>query len=80
MARLAHAIALDNQNVAADVVEIQEFPALAQRYGVRSVPLTVINEHIQIPGAVREPEFVEKVLQAGVANTPEASSADGSLN
>ncbi len=75
MARLAHAIALENQHVTADVVEIQEFPALAQRYSVRSVPLTVINENIQFPGAVRESEFVDKVLQAGVSKDPEASDA-----
>jgi predicted DsbA family dithiol-disulfide isomerase len=69
MARLAHALALENQHVTADVVEVQEFPTLAQRYSVRSVPLTVINEYTRLAGAVRESEFVEKVLQAGVGNT-----------
>jgi predicted DsbA family dithiol-disulfide isomerase len=68
MARLAHAIALENQYVTADVVEIQEFPALAQRYAVRSVPLTIINEYIRLTGVVREPELVEKVLQAGATD------------
>ena len=66
MARLAHALALENPQITADVVEIQEFPALSRTYGVRSVPLTVINDIIRFTGAVPETEFVEKVLQAGV--------------
>jgi predicted DsbA family dithiol-disulfide isomerase len=77
MARLAHALALENQHITADVVEVQEFPTLAQRYSVHSVPLTVINEYTRSAGAVRESEFIEKVLQAGVGNTTEASKAEG---
>ena len=65
-ARLAHAMALECPNISADVVEIQEFPALAQNYGIRSVPFTVINEHIRFGGAVTEEQLLEKVLQAGV--------------
>jgi hypothetical protein len=74
MARLAHAIALENQYVTADVVEIQEFPALAQRYAVRSVPLTIINEYIRLTGVVREPELVEKVLQAGATDASDSDN------
>jgi glutaredoxin-like protein len=65
-ARLAHAMALECPNISADVVEIQEFPALAQNYGIRSVPFTVINEHIRFGGPVTETQLLEKVLQAGV--------------
>jgi len=66
IARLAHALALENQNITADVVEIEEFPALTQKYSVRSVPCTVVNELTQIPGLVTESEFVEKIIQCGV--------------
>ena len=66
VARLAHALALENLNITADVVEIEEFPALAHQYGVRSVPLTVVNELTQIAGVVTEPEFVEKIIRCGV--------------
>ncbi len=65
-ARLAHAMALENQFISADVVEIQEFPSLAQNYGVRGVPFTVINEHIRFGGPFTEAELLEKILQAGV--------------
>ena len=69
-ARLAHAFALDCPHITADVIEIQEFPALAQTYAVRSVPLTVINEYTRFTGAVAEGQLLEKVLEAGVAATP----------
>ncbi len=69
MARLAHAVALESPRVTSDVIEIQEFPALGQTYGVRSVPLTVINEHIRFTGAVTETQFMEKVMEAGVRNS-----------
>lgn len=64
MARLAHAMALENPGITADVVEAQEFPALSQRYGVTSVPRTLINERVQIKGAVAEQEFLNRILEA----------------
>ena len=73
IARLAHALALENQNITADVIEIEEFPALAQQYGVRSVPLTVVNELTQIAGVVTETEFVEKIIQCGVRQQPDSA-------
>ncbi|MBI4297519.1 MAG: thioredoxin family protein, partial [Chloroflexi bacterium] len=57
-------MALENPGITADVVEAQEFPALAQRYGVTSVPRTLINGRVQIKGAVAEQEFLNKVLEA----------------
>ena len=75
LACLAHALAIENPLVAADVVEIQEFPMLARNYGVRSVPVTVINEHIRLSGPLSEPQLLEKVLEAGVR--PEPVTADG---
>jgi alkyl hydroperoxide reductase subunit AhpF len=75
-AQLAHAFALDCPHVDADVVEIQEFPALAQAYGVRSVPLTIVNEYTRIAGAVTEEQLLEKVMEAGVRS---ASGRDGVL-
>ena len=73
IARLAHALALENQHITADVVEMEEFPALAQQYGVRSVPLTVVNELTQIAGLVTETEFVEKIIQCGVRQQPDSA-------
>lgn len=66
MALLAHAMAVESRHITADVIEAEEFPDLVRRYGVRQVPLTIINEFSTVPGMVSEGEFLEKVLQAGV--------------
>lgn len=63
MARAAYQLALENPHITAEVVEINEFPQLAQRYRVRAVPLTVIADKIAIPGAVAENVLVEQVLK-----------------
>ncbi len=73
VARLAHALALENENITADVVEIEEFPALARQYGVRTGPMTVVNEFTQVPGLVSEADFVEKIIQCGVSQTSESA-------
>jgi glutaredoxin-like protein len=63
-ARLAHKLALENEHVTADVVEISEFLDLAQRYQVQGVPKTVINDRVEFVGALPEPRFLEQVLKA----------------
>ncbi len=64
VARMAHAMAMETPHVKADVVEIQEFPLMAQRYAVSGVPKTVINSRVQFVGAVTEAVFIDKVLEA----------------
>ena len=66
LSHTAHAMALENPHIQADVIEVQEFQRLGQTYGVRSVPLTVINEHNRLTGAVSEGDLLERVLEAGV--------------
>ena len=69
MALLAHAMAVESSQVTADVIEAEEFPELARRYGVRQVPLTIINEFATVAGMVSQEELLEKVLQAGLQQT-----------
>jgi glutaredoxin-like protein len=64
VARLAHQMAIENANIVADVVEVTEFAPLVQRYAVRGVPKTVINENVEFVGAVPEEQFVEHVKRA----------------
>ena len=66
LSHMAHAMALETPRIYADVIEVQEFPRMGQAYGVRSVPLTVINEHIRFAGSVGERDLLERVLEAGV--------------
>lgn len=67
MALLSHAMAVESGHIIADVIEAEEFPELARRYGVRQVPLTIINEFATVAGMVSQDELLERVLQAGVA-------------
>lgn len=63
-ASLAHKFALENDLVRADVVDVSEFPHLGQKYSVMGVPKTVINEQIEIVGAVPEAQFIAHVIHA----------------
>ena len=80
VAKLAHAMAMESPLVTADVIEVEEFPSLAQMYSVRGVPKTVmgtgsqlsgVGPPVQFAGAVPEAEFLEKVLEVGVKQGPE---------
>ena len=60
---LAHEMAFANSYITAYAVEATEFPDLARRYMVNGVPKTVVNEEIEIMGAVPQDEFIEQALQ-----------------
>lgn len=69
MVHLAHQMAMENENIRADMVEAVEFPHLAQKYRVMGVPKTVINDVREIVGAVPEEKFLEEIkfaLESGV--------------
>ena len=60
---LAHRLAMESDWIRADMVEATEFPHLANKYQVFGVPRTIINETIQIEGAVPEPMLVNELLK-----------------
>ena len=70
---LAHEVAWANSNVTSYAVEATEYPDLARRYHVTGVPKTIVNDQVEILGAVPEETFIEQTL-AGFA----AGSAAGS--
>ncbi len=61
---MAHKLAMINENIVADMVEASEFPHLAVKYNVQGVPRTMIGETYAIEGALPEPHFVQRVLDA----------------
>ena len=61
---MAHKLAIENEHITADVVEVSEFIDMAQLYRVQGVPKTVVNDRIEIVGAVPEPRFIQEVLKA----------------
>ncbi|GBD90074.1 NADH dehydrogenase [bacterium BMS3Abin04] len=60
----AHRFAFVNKNIKADMVEATEFPHLANRYSVRGVPRSIINENDFIEGAVPDNMFLDKINEA----------------
>lgn len=60
---LAHKLAFANDHITADMVEASEFPHLVGKYQVYGVPKTVINEVIQIEGAVPEAALVPELMK-----------------
>jgi glutaredoxin-like protein len=59
---LAHEMAFANPSIVAYAVEATEYPDLARRYNVTGVPKTVVDDRIEILGAVPEDAFIEQVL------------------
>lgn len=63
---IGQALAYINDNIKADMVEITEFPHLASRYNVRSVPRIVVNENYHFEGALTESNYVKEILNATI--------------
>ncbi len=61
---LAHQFAIESDLIKSDMVEVTEFPHLAQKYAVMSVPKIVINETVQFVGVLPEDHFVQHILLA----------------
>ena len=55
-------MAFANPHITAIAVEATEFPDLARRYRVTGVPKTVVNDEIEIMGALPQDEFVAEAL------------------
>ena len=55
-------MAFANPNITAYAVEATEFPDLARRYQITGVPKTIVNEEIEILGALPQDAFVEQAL------------------
>src|SRR3989441_12614121 len=68
---LAHEMAFASPHITAYAVEATEFPDLARRYQVTGVPKTVVNEEIEILGALPQDAFVQQALQQFVPDAAE---------
>ena len=62
--QLAHKMAIESDQVRADMIEASEFPHLVHKYNVFAVPKTVVNDEVSFEGALPEPLFLEQVLKA----------------
>jgi predicted DsbA family dithiol-disulfide isomerase len=63
---VAHEMAFANSNITSYAVEATEFPDLARHYQVTGVPKTIVNEQIEILGALPPDTFVAQALASVV--------------
>jgi glutaredoxin-like protein len=59
---LAHRMAMENAHIRAFCIEATEFPDLSERYYVTGVPKTVVNDAIEILGALPEDAYVRQIV------------------
>jgi glutaredoxin-like protein len=61
---MAFQFAVANANISVDIVEIAEFPHLANKYDVIGTPKVVLNETVQFEGLVPPKEFLTFITKA----------------
>jgi glutaredoxin-like protein len=60
----AHKFSYLNEKIKGEMVEATEFPHLSQKYNVRGVPRTVINESTYLEGAAPESMVLSKIFES----------------
>ena len=53
-----------NDNIVSDMIEIAEFPDIAEKYNIHGVPRIVINDTQVIVGEMPEADFAQEILKA----------------
>jgi hypothetical protein len=62
-----------NDHIVSDMVEIAEFPDIAEKYNIQGVPKIIINDIPVIVGEMPEADFAQEILKA-VSNKLSAKS------
>lgn len=60
---LVHQMAMESDMVTADLVNVEDFPEMTERYNVLAAPTVVVNGDYHFYGALQEEKFVEQVLK-----------------
>ncbi len=60
----AHKLALENPKIQADMIDTNLFPPLSEKYEIRGVPKTIVNEKTEIMGAQPLQAFIEAAEKA----------------
>jgi glutaredoxin-like protein len=61
--RVSHQIAMESDFISADLINVGDFPDVAERYHVLGAPTVVVNEDYHFYGALPEKEFVDETLK-----------------
>lgn len=70
MMRATFQMAMVSPHIRAETIEVNEFPELAEKYQVRAVPLTVINDEVAIPGMVHEKDLTKELMKLAKTRAP----------
>ncbi len=63
----SHKFAVASDKIKGYMIEAMEFPDWANKYFVYAVPKIVINDVVEFEGAMPEPFFAEKILEAAAS-------------
>lgn len=66
MVTLASRFAIESLLISATAIDATEYPDLVRRYNINGVPKTVINDDVEVMGAVSEDELLGQVLGLGI--------------
>jgi hypothetical protein len=60
-------MAVESDKITSTTFEATEFPDLISRYAISGVPKTVVNERVEIMGALPESHFIPQALSGMTA-------------
>ena len=63
-------MAFANPHITSQAIEATEFPELSRKYRVTGVPKTIVNETVEIMGALPEDMYVRAALQIEESGHP----------
>ncbi|GIV05095.1 MAG: glutaredoxin [Fimbriimonadales bacterium] len=66
--RMAYKLAMASDLITAEGISSEEFPELANQFGVMAVPKIVVNDRHSFEGALPEPAFVQQVLRGAAGS------------
>lgn len=66
MASVGFQLAATSERFSVHVIDVTEFGDLARRYAVQGIPLTVINDAVEMVGAMPKAAFLKRLLRANV--------------
>lgn len=67
VARHAYRASIESPRITAEVIDSQIFSDLAARHSVMGVPKIILNDNLDITGAIQEAEFFEKLKDSDIS-------------
>jgi glutaredoxin-like protein len=66
MVNLANQLAIESAQITATAIDATSYPDLVRRYNVNGVPKTVINDAVEMVGAISEAQLVDAVVKLNI--------------